>query len=132
MTFSSLSIQNRTRQSTPRVKFENIKNRVLGPAYELSLVFVGHTTSRALNRVHRGKDKPTNVLSFTLSEKSGEIFIDLSKARQEMKKFGMNLPKFIAYLFIHGSLHLKGMSHGDKMEKLERKILNVSSNRSWY
>lgn len=127
-----LSIQNKTRQTPPKVKFDLIKRQILGDKYELSLVFCGGALSRRLNRTLRGKDRATNVLSFPLSKTSGEIFIDLSKARQELKKFDMNLPKFVAYLFIHGSLHLKGMSHGDKMEKLEHKILNGSSNRSWY
>ncbi len=127
-----LYIQNRTRQSLPKVNFNSLKREVLGEEYELSLVFIGNTASRTLNRIHRGKDKPTNVLSFELSKNSGEIFIDLKKARQEMKKFDMKFPKFVAYLFIHGSLHLKGMSHGDKMEKLEAQILNGTSNRSWY
>lgn len=86
---------------------------MLGKNYDLSLVFCGDTLSRRLNRSLRGKDKPTNVLSFSLSESSGEIFINLSKTKE------YSVPE----LFIHGLLHLKGMAHGRTMEEAEIKFL---------
>lgn len=96
---------------------------MLGKKYDLSLVFVGNTVSRRLNKTLRGKDKPTNVLSFPLSKDSGEIFIDLAKAKLEHKSFGLNFKNFVLYLYIHGLLHLAGMEHGDKMTKAEAKLL---------
>lgn len=95
-----------------------IKNRILGRKYELSLVFAGDSFMKRLNRVYRGKNLPANVLSFPLSENSGEIFINPSKTG------GFN----ILHLFIHGILHLKGMEHGDIMSKTEKKILHGASN----
>ena len=92
----------------------------MGKSYELSLVFCGDTLSRKLNRAYRGKDKPTNVLSFPLSEKSGEIFINLSRT----KPFGAQK------LFIHGLLHLNGMEHGARMERAEKKWLAKSQSAS--
>jgi rRNA maturation RNase YbeY len=116
------AIKNTTKRPVPRVKFEAIKDQILGKRYDLSLVFCGDALSRSLNRTYRLKDKATNVLSFPLSENSGEIFINVYK----MKKFSA------AHLFIHGCLHLKGMEHGDTMEQAEKKYLNVASNRRWY
>jgi probable rRNA maturation factor len=127
-----LSIQNKTKRPLPRVRFEKIAEHILGKSFEASLVFIGSTLSRKLNRTHRGKDKATNVLSFPLSKSSGEIFMDLSKIEKEVAKFGMPYKKLVAYLFIHACLHLKGMSHGAKMEKLESKLLNGASNHRWY
>lgn len=72
------------------------------------------------------------MLSFPLSKKSGEIFIDLVTANKEAKEFGMSLGEFVKYLFIHACLHLKGMEHGDTMEQAEKKLLNGTSNRSRY
>ena len=92
----------------------------MGKKYELSIVFCGNMFSQRLNRAYRGKNTPTNVLSFPLSENSGEIFINLSF----LKGFS------VRQLFIHGCLHLEGMTHGAKMEKLEHQIFNGSSNRS--
>jgi probable rRNA maturation factor len=128
----SLLIQNKTRQTSPKVKFELIKNEILGERFELSLVFCGQALSRRLNNTYRGKNSPTNVLSFPLDKNSGEIFLDLGKIKSETKKFGMNFSKLTAYLFIHGCLHLKGMEHGAKMDELEHKFLNGATNRSWY
>ena len=102
--------------------FEKIKNKVLGSDYELSLVFASDTLTRRLNRTYRGIDKPTNVLAFPLSKKSGEIFINRSRAK----------PFSVQYLFIHGLLHLKGMRHGATMEQAEKKLLHGASNHSRY
>jgi probable rRNA maturation factor len=128
----SFSIKNNTKKNPPRVRFALIKDEVLGEDYELSLVFIGAAFSRKLNRNLRGIDRSTNVLSFNLSETSGEIFMDLGKIEKEVEKFNMPMRKLSAYLFIHGLLHLKGMEHGAKMEELEQKILNGATNRSWY
>src|SRR5688572_6712573 len=100
-----------------------LKNKILGRDYELSLVFTNSRLSRKLNSTYRGKNKPTNVLSFPLSKKSGEIFIDQDTAKKEAKYFGMTYSNFIKYLFIHGLLHLKGMRHGRKMEEAEKTLL---------
>ena len=84
----------------------------MGKKYELSLVFCGNALSRKLNRIYRGKDKTANVLSFPLSENSGEIFINLSTLN------GFSVEN----LFIHGCLHLKGMRHSARMLRVENQL----------
>jgi probable rRNA maturation factor len=93
--------------------FESIKNAALGKRYELSLVFLSKPQMRRINRIYRGKDKPTNILSFPLDKKSGEIFICPAVIE----------PAELMPLFIHGLVHLKGFDHGSKMEREERQIL---------
>jgi probable rRNA maturation factor len=121
------TITNKTKSTLPRVPFLSIKERVLGKKYELSLVFIGRRRSRRLNFSYREKNKPTNVLSFTLDKYSGEIFITPEVAKREAKKFRKDMTSFIAFLFIHGMLHLKGMDHGSTMERMERKFLKEFS-----
>ena len=111
-------------------KYTRLKNTVLGRSYDLSLVFIDKTKSRKLNQIYRKKNKPTNVLSFPISEEMGEIFIDRETSRRETGKFGMTFEEFIDFLFIHGLLHLKGMQHSDKMEKAEKKLLYGTTNSS--
>ncbi len=118
----NFTITNKTKSTLPRVSFVDIKNTVLGKKYELSLVFVSNTTSRALNSMYRQKNNPTNILSFPLTKSSGEIFIAPAVARREMKHFNRTYDNFIAFLFIHGLLHLKGMEHSSTMEKAEVKF----------
>ena len=107
-----LAIKNTTRSPQPRARFAKIKSLVLGPAYDLSLVIIGDRRSRRLNREHRGKDKPANVLAFPYTKTSGEIFLNPRRSRGQVE-----------YMFVHGLLHLKGMDHGSKMEAAEQKIL---------
>ena len=104
------------------VPFQSIKNRVLGKNYELSLVFVGNSDSQKLNKKYRSKNKPTNVLSFPIEKNVGEIFICIPVAKKEAMNFERSLNNFIALLFIHGLLHLKGMKHGKIMDKAEEKF----------
>ena len=118
----SLSITNTTKGKLPRLPFAQIAEAVLGPAYECSLVVVNSRKSRDLNRTYRGKDNPTNILSFPLDKQEGEIFLDLKKARADSAQFGRSCRNFIAFLFIHALFHLKGFAHGSKMEKNEAKV----------
>lgn len=116
MSNETFTITNKTKGKLPRLPFAEIKEAVLGKEYDLSLVFIGSTLSRRLNRERRGKDKPANVLSFPLSETSGEIFIDIGHARKQSSQFETTPEKFIGRLLIHGLHHLKGFEHGSKME----------------
>ncbi len=123
---SNLSITKTARHKLPAggsVLFEKLKEKVLGKRYELSLVFCGDTLSRKLNKKHRNKDRPTNVLSFPYSKNEGEIFINLSAVKKETEKFQMTEKKLLLFLFIHGMLHLKGFEHGSRMEREENRFL---------
>ena len=120
---SSLSIKNQTKKVIPSLDFKWFKEIVLGNDYELSLVFIGNTLSRKLNSTLRGKDKPTNILSFPLSKKDGEIFMNPAVIEKENKKAGDNYKEYFAYVLIHGLLHLKGFDHSSKMEREESRIM---------
>ncbi|HEC30847.1 MAG TPA: rRNA maturation RNase YbeY [Candidatus Yonathbacteria bacterium] len=121
-TTESLSILNKTRRATPRLSFFDIKNKVLGKNYDLSLVFIGDTRSHTLNKKYRNKDSSANVLSFPLSEKAGEMFIDLTTTEKEASKYDRTYKKFVGFLFIHGLFHLKGFRHSSTMENKEKNI----------
>ena len=118
----TFSITNLTRGRIPLVSFVNIKNAVLGKNYSLSLVFIGEKKSAELNYSYREKNKSTNILSFPLDKKTGEIFITLALTKKESVLFGRKPDNFVVFLFIHGLLHLKGMEHGSTMEKAEVKL----------
>lgn len=98
-----------------------IKESVLGKKYNLSLVFTSSSKMRKLNREFCGKETPTDILSFPISKTEGEIFISLKEAKKEAKKFQREKINFIYFLFIHGTMHLKGFLHGSKMESEEKK-----------
>jgi probable rRNA maturation factor len=119
---STLLIRNTTRTNPPHIPFKKLKDAVLGDDYELSLVFCGKTLSQRLNKEHRGKDRPTDILSFELDKTSGEIFIYLDLLKKEAKDYDRSFKDFVAFLFIHGLHHLKGLDHGSTMERREKQV----------
>ncbi len=122
MDSESLTVTNFTKGKLPSLPFAQMKDAVMGKHYELSLVFIGERRSKKLNIQYRDKHKSANVLSFPLDKKTGEIFITPARAKREAKSFDRTYANFIAFLFIHGLCHLKGMDHGSTMEKAEEKI----------
>lgn len=120
MTTLSLSSTVRTYPDFP---YETIKNAILGKTYLLSLTFVGEARAQKINITTRNKDYIPNVLSFPLDTSAGEIYICPEVAKRQAKDFNLSVDGYIAYLFIHGCVHLKGHDHGATMDKMEQKYL---------
>lgn len=85
---------------------------------------------QALNAQFRGKDKPTNVLSFPSDEPGylGDIIFARETIEQEAAEQGKSVEAHLQHLVVHGVLHLLGHDHEDdtdaeKMEALEIEIL---------
>ncbi len=110
---------------TPRVSrafLHSAKDAVLGKGYELSVAFVGSAEIKKLNQKFRGKAKPTDILSFSLSSTSGEIVFCMAEVAKQAPLFARNTQNFLEFLFIHGLFHLKGYTHGGTMERQEKKF----------
>jgi probable rRNA maturation factor len=119
---TTLDVHDYTRRKAPGVSFLPIAQSVL-PGWDISLVFVGKDRAKALNQSMRKKDYTPNVLSYVVGEKSGEIIICLAIAEQQAPSYGLSYADHVAFLFIHGLYHLKGLPHGATMERLERVTL---------
>lgn len=109
--------------------------RVLGAAAqalavegELALVLGGDTAVRRLNARYRGKDKPTDVLSFPGPgghEGLGDVVISVPTAAANARRFGRTLLQELDVLALHGFLHVLGYDHetdDGQMERLERRL----------
>lgn len=102
---------------------------------ELTIRLVGSAESQALNRDYRGKDKPTNVLSFPFENPPGmtlpllgDLIICHDIVAQEASEQHKSLTHHYAHMVIHGTLHLMGYDHIDEqeaeeMEQIERELL---------
>ncbi|HMO78689.1 MAG TPA: rRNA maturation RNase YbeY [Candidatus Paceibacterota bacterium] len=108
-------------------KYKEIKEMVLGKSFDLSVCFIDPKKSKKINKDLRKKNKPANVLSFCLDKNSGEVLINLD-TKKEARKFNMSHKKYIAFLLIHGCLHIKGFDHGEKMDLEEKKFLKKIKN----
>lgn len=99
----------------------------------LSVAFIGDAELRRLNRLTRGIDRVTDVLSFayrrTSTELHGEIVIALPTARRQAVTIGHDLREELLFLFVHGLLHIIGYDHERsareerRMFALQRRIL---------
>ncbi len=122
---NTFTLSSTVKQYPTQYPYAEMKKKILGSKYELSLVFVGKARAAALNKTYRHKTYSPNVLSFPLTEDTGEIVICPQVAKSEASKFNLSTDGYIAYLFIHGLIHLKGHDHGDTMDTLERKHLKT-------
>jgi probable rRNA maturation factor len=107
----------------PTKRQQEIQEAILGKRYDLSVAFLSPHSMRGVTRRTKNKDKASNVLSFPLSKTSGEILLCRETARKEAPQWGIPYRDFLAYLFIHGLLHLRGFKHGATMERQERRFL---------
>lgn len=103
------------------MRFQRLKNDILGKKYSLSIAYVSEKKSREINKKYRKKDKATNVLSFALRKNEGELVLCPAVIKKEAKSFSKTFDQFLGFLVIHGMLHLKGMKHSSTMERIERK-----------
>ncbi|MFC0474398.1 rRNA maturation RNase YbeY [Robertmurraya beringensis] len=111
---------------------------------ELSVTFVDNNRIQDINREYRGKDKPTDVISFALEELGegeiqisganmprvlGDIIISIDKAREQATDYGHSVERELGFLAVHGFLHLLGYDHETEEEEkemfdLQRSILD--------
>jgi len=111
-----------------------LKGRATAPV-AMSVHVVGRRAGRSLNARYRGKDAPTNVLSFAGAGVSpsgvnflGEIVICAPVLARESREQGKPVQAHWAHITVHGVLHLLGFDHikpreARKMEALETQIL---------
>lgn len=96
---------------------------------DFSILLAGDRRLRGLNLDFRGKNKPTNVLSFPAGgDYAGDIAIAYGVTKKEAKATGKSLADHACHLVVHGVLHLAGYDHerprdAKRMEPLEVKIL---------
>jgi probable rRNA maturation factor len=122
------------RQRRRRVRPDRVRRvlraaaRDLGVSGELAVVLAGDRTLRSLNARYRGKDKPTDVLSFPGPGGEaglGDVVISLDTAERNARALGRTLPQEVDVLALHGFLHVLGYDHetdDGTMDRLERRL----------
>ncbi len=87
----------------------------------MSITFLGRESMRRLNLEHKGRDRPTDVLAFAMSDPSGQtigdVYICPWVARQEARSRGISLREELIRLVVHGTLHALGREHPDGPER---------------
>jgi probable rRNA maturation factor len=131
---SELGVVLLDRQRRRRVRPDRVRRvlraaaRDLGISGELAVVLAGDRTLRSLNARYRGKDKPTDVLSFPGPGGEaglGDVVISLDTAERNARALGRTLPQEVDVLALHGFLHVLGYDHetdDGTMDRLERRL----------
>lgn len=87
---------------------------------EVSVAFVDNQQIKELNKKYRDKDEATDVLSFPIDDEMlGDIIISAIRAAEQAEEYGHSLKRELAYLTVHGMLHLFGYDHHSEEEKDE-------------
>lgn len=127
---------------TARIKtvLEEELSRVDHVGGEVNVIIADDRYLHELNRRYRHRDRPTDVLSFSFLDTSGEeregdgeyavgdIYISLDRAEDQAAEAGHSLDREVALLAIHGLLHLLGYDHEHEaearlMENLEAELI---------
>lgn len=108
---------------------------------ELSVSFVGLEEIHSINKEYRGIDRPTDVISFALNDKTedeieiiggdetnylGDIIICVEKIEEQAKEYNHSFERELGFLTVHGFLHLLGYDH---MTEDEEKIMFSKQNK---
>lgn len=99
--------------------------------YQISIVFTNSEKIRELNKTYRGKDSPTNVLSFAFNDDGsnnlmlGEIFISYAVIENEANIQNKSMENHLMHILIHGILHLIGYDHNEDEEAEEMEALEI-------
>lgn len=98
----------------------------------VSVLLTGNEEIQRVNRDFRGKDMPTDVISFAyhdndeadngLYDSLGDIIISLERVEEQRKDYGHSFKREFYYVLTHGLLHLMGYDH---MEEEEKKVMRA-------
>ena len=102
------------------------------PTAEVSITLTNNAYIHELNKKYRQIDRPTDVLSFALNESDepavedgpeinvlGDIIISVELAEEQAAEYGHSVRREMAFLTVHGMLHLLGYDHMEEADRLE-------------
>jgi len=108
---------------------------------EVSLLLLDDQGIREINRNYLERDRPTNVISFAMTEGPfghvnphllGDIVVSVERSQEEALEAGLAPDDYLDYLIIHGLLHLLGYDHeppreaeGERMRELEQELFSM-------
>ena len=110
---------------TYALEVENVDN------LEFNVIIINNEEIHKMNKEYRGIDRPTDVISFALEDYKdikyendyrvlGDIYISIDKVKEQAKEYGHSEKRELAFLAVHGLLHLLGYDH---MEKEDEKVM---------
>ena len=103
------------------LKYKKLNNVIF------NVIFVNNETIHKINKEYRGIDRETDVISFALEDNKeidlevgrvlGDIYISVDKIKSQAKEYGHSEKREMAFLTVHGLLHLLGYDHMNKEDE---------------
>lgn len=140
---NEINVENLTKTNVDLTLIKMVALRTLEYEFvdnaEASIIIVDNEEIRKINKDYRNIDKETDVISFALEDDQtfinipvrilGDIYISIDKAKTQAEEYGHCLKRELAFLTVHGMLHLLGYDHMEKedeivMFKKQDEILN--------
>lgn len=123
-----------TSEFIKKIALEIMKFEGMSESSELSLVFCDDDFIQKLNKDYRGKNEPTDVLSFPMKKQKfetevtmlGDIVISVETANRQADSYKHPIILEIVFLLLHGLLHLNGYRHSNKADRKKMKDREVS------
>ena len=113
-----LNFLNKTDKKIPKILFTELLKKLPIvepniPQTEMELLLTDNAEIQELNRTYRGKDRPTDVLSFGLEDdvNLGQLVISVERTEEQAKEVGNTFEEELRFLFAHGTMHLLGYDH---------------------
>jgi len=114
----------------PLLEYAKKKENLEDTELEFSVIIVDNKRIHEINKEYRGIDRPTDVISFALEDSEdvnienyrilGDIYISIDKVKEQAKTYGHSEKRELAFLTVHGFLHLLGYDH---MKPEEEKVM---------
>lgn len=105
------------------IEYMNTKN------VEFNIIFINNKKIHKMNREYRNIDRVTDVITFRLADYEdvkindttvlGDIYISLEKAKEQSVEYSHSYKREVAFLIVHGFLHLLGYDHMNKEDEVE-------------
>ncbi|AYJ01136.1 rRNA maturation RNase YbeY [Candidatus Phytoplasma ziziphi] len=118
--------------NTTKQKIQNFKKILIyifdfiEDTKKINVIFINNNKMQEMNFYYRQKNYPTDVLTFpntNYDDYLGDIFISLTKVFEQAQKIGHSLEREVAFLVIHGYLHLKG--YDDDTEQSLQEMIDI-------
>jgi len=110
-----IEVYNGTRQRVPQLLLKRagdvVGKKMRAGGCDISVAFIGERRMRTLNRIYRGKDAVTDVLSFVEAgerRRAGEVVLCYQQIKRQAKRQGTSVQTELVFIFVHGLLHVLG------------------------
>lgn len=131
--YDKIDLKDTTYELVKKLVKESLQEEDRPKESEVSISFVSDTEIKQLNKIYRGIDKVTDVLSFPIDSKIelpspilGDIIISVDAVLRQAEEYKHSYHRELSFLIVHGMFHLMGYDH---IEREDKKVMRYKEER---